>query len=84
MADSFGARRSHKSWLAFQSFIKSVKEGKKCIIYSPDYVVISKNVYDEMIHKLNPLCDFPTSYDEDANNDWLRKRFLSEIKPNVR
>jgi len=44
-----GGRRGMKTFLTYQSFIMSVQSGKKSIVYGPDYVVLSRNVYDKMV-----------------------------------
>ena len=67
-----------KTFNIFMHFIQEIRSNKKCIIYGKDYVVLSRNVYDEMIKKLNPSEYQTVSYDEEVANDWIKKLFLKD------
>lgn len=43
------ARQQGKSWAQFQAFLALVKSGKKPVILSSKYVVMSRESYDQLM-----------------------------------
>lgn len=64
-----------KLWSAFQACVEKIQKGDRVILFTKDYVMISRNVYDEMIKENYPE-HFESRYYEDYSEGWLRDRFL--------
>lgn len=86
---------SRRFGLSFENFCKyvlQVKRGKKAIIYGPGYVVLSDNLYKELIKKEQPtiFIDEASPFQEkpngvrDAglpNEDYFGNEIFEEEKP---
>lgn len=54
-------RRDGLSFENFQHFVYQVKNRKKVLVYGPDYVVMSRNLYDELTRTPDPEIVFDES-----------------------
>lgn len=60
-------RSNRLSFDLFTKFIFQVKTKKKTLIYGPDYVVMSRNLYDELTRAPDPEYDKGVWFDEASN-----------------
>lgn len=70
-------RRSEKLYLSFLQFLQSIRENKKSIIISPDYIVLSRPAYDALIEQ-HQKSVFEARYDEPIMEDWILQLFRKE------
>lgn len=68
--------RSGKNYESYLHFIESVKRGEKSIVFGPDYVVLSKAGYENLIDYHHPEIK-SISYDEMSMHNWFKKRFIT-------
>lgn len=48
-----GARHAGKTYAMLQMFIRQVKIGEKAIVHAPDYVVMSRNLYNKFVDEIH-------------------------------
>lgn len=53
MSDEIYSRRQGRAFLAYQAFIASVRRGERSIAVGPEYVVLSRSAYDEILRRAN-------------------------------
>ena len=46
--EAFGGRRTFKQFNGYMQFIASVQRGEHAVVFGPNYVVLSRNKYDEL------------------------------------
>jgi hypothetical protein len=51
----FNGRRLGVSFENFCLWIATVKSGKRAIIHGPEYVVMSRNIYEELVKPPEPI-----------------------------
>lgn len=68
-----------KMWRSFLECVEQIKSGKRVILFSRDYVMISRNIYDKIIEEQYPS-QKEVSYDHNIMDNWLRDRFLKSDK----
>lgn len=79
-------RQYGKQTKLLSEYIAKVAQGKRAMIQGPDYVVLSRNIYDSMVDKLetvgrdNPLLDIDDAIDLQAAGD----RIYDEIEERQR
>lgn len=56
------------------NFINAIKTKKRSIIYGNDYVVLSRDIYDELINKVYPKKHQQIEFSRDGN-DWLKEYY---------
>jgi DNA repair exonuclease SbcCD nuclease subunit len=64
--------RYGKQFRTFIWFMRAIRDGKRSIIISPDYVILSKDAYDELVPKTSEVYQ-SIAYDETGANYLLDK-----------
>lgn len=49
MFESFGYGKRSKQFIQFTRFIDAVRNGKRSVMFGPDYVVLDKPTYDDLV-----------------------------------
>ncbi len=51
MENAIVNRRPGKAWASFLAWTEQVRQNKRVLVYGPHYVVVSREVWDEMTNK---------------------------------
>ena len=67
----------NKQFEIFTRFIEEIKKDKRCIIYGGEYVILSRNVYDEIVKEPEFKSIQFDEFDKLSKDVvWIKKRFI--------